>query len=233
MKGSSKPSAKRRPGRPPKTPNPAGDDAGISEKIRPKKQDDNQDHRASGDPNSESPCATRMVALLQANAIASDQRLVASAGSAYTFELLTINEQDDGPMFQKACVISAMVCSQYYSRMEWALGTVDGDAFKLSMPLQFRSTVQLMNHFHSQPSVQAGKAVKLRVPQLDFWVAFPAFTHSPGGGRVPSKNSLKDPNPHFTVTLHQTLWYYVYLLVRLHNHFSTMTMDHGELQTTY
>lgn len=175
MKGSSKPPAQRRPGRPRKTPNPAADDEGISKKTHPKYQDDNQDRRASRDPVSESPCATRMVALLQANAIASDQRLVANAGSAYTFELLTLNEQDDGPMFQKACVISAVVCSQYYSRMEWALGTVDGDAFKLNMPLQFRSTVQLMNHFHSQPSVQAGKAVKLRVPQLDFLGSFSSF----------------------------------------------------------
>ena len=48
-----------------------------------------------------------------------------------------------------------MVCSQYYSQREWALGDItDGKVFTLRMPLVFQSTTELMKTVHENLSQQ-------------------------------------------------------------------------------
>lgn len=125
-------------------------------KLKQPKLDDSDGEREM---EGNSLCDSRMAALLHASA-----KLDSDALSVYTFEvhvMPTCLGDDSQSIVRVQWSQSAMVCSQYYSRRVWALGTMTkgesgGVSFELDSPLHFMSGVELMQEIHSQ----AQKVVK-------------------------------------------------------------------------
>ena len=104
-------------------------------------------------------CGVRMAALLQATASAAKERIVPGAHVVYALQLLTFNKGDESAgMLRCAYRVSAVVCSQYYSKLEWALGETCDDLFSLSIPLEFCSTMELLSDLHSKIADRDGVA---------------------------------------------------------------------------
>ena len=90
----------------------------------------------------------RMVALFHANAVSQNDKLTPDATMVYIFEVAAYCAGDDQSIRRSIWKRSAVICSQYYSRRMWALGDLSDDVgqkfFQLNLPMNFRSTNQLM-----------------------------------------------------------------------------------------